>query len=120
LELKNPLLFSDNLVKQGKELYEIFCDHCHGEKGEGDGQMVKNEVFPAPPSYTAALKDLPEGKIFYTLHYGKGNMGSHASQISQTERWKIVYYVQKLQGKLAAPAASDSTAVAPADSLQVK
>ena len=41
-------------------------------------------------------------------------------QISQTERWKIVYYVQKLQGKLAAPAASDSTAVAPADSLQVK
>jgi len=120
LELKNPLPFSDNLVKQGKELYEIFCDHCHGEKGEGDGQMVKNEVFPAPPSYTAALKDLPEGKIFYTLHYGKGNMGSHASQISQTERWKIVYYVQKLQGKLAAPAASDSTAVAPADSLQVK
>lgn len=118
LELKNPLPFSDSLVKQGKELYDIFCDHCHGEKGEGDGQMVKNDVFPAPPSYTAALKDLPEGKIFYTIHYGKGNMGSHASQISQTERWKIVYYVQKLQGKLNAPAVADSAVVADTNALK--
>ena len=45
-------------------------------------------------------------------------MGSHASQISQTERWKIVYYVQKLQGKLDAPAAaSDSTAAVAKDSI---
>jgi hypothetical protein len=25
-------------------------------------------------------------------------MGSHASQLTQEERWKLVYYVQKLQG----------------------
>ena len=120
-ELKNPLHFSDTVLAQGKELFEIFCDHCHGAKGEGDGKMVQNDKFPAPPSYTAALKDLPEGQIFFTMHYGKGMMGSHASQISQAERWKIVYYVQSLQGKLAKPAASDSSSVAaPADSLQVK
>ncbi len=121
LELKNPLPlpFSDSIVKQGQELFEIFCDHCHGAKGEGDGKMVQNDKFPAPPSYTSALKDLPEGKIFYTIHYGKGNMGSHASQISQTERWKIVYYVQKLQGKLTAKTVADSSA-APVDSIPVK
>ena len=25
-------------------------------------------------------------------------MGSHSSQISQEDRWKLVFYVQKLQG----------------------
>ena len=25
-------------------------------------------------------------------------MGSHASQLTQEERWKLVYFVQKLQG----------------------
>jgi hypothetical protein len=44
------------------------------------------------------LKNLPEGKIFHTLTYGKGTMGSHASQLTQEERWKLVFYVQKLQG----------------------
>jgi mono/diheme cytochrome c family protein len=118
LELKNPLHFSDTVLTHGKELFEIYCDHCHGAKGEGDGKMVQNEKFPAPPSYTAGLKDLPEGKIFYTIHYGKGMMGSHASQLSQKERWKIVYYVQSLQGKLAKPATDSTSAMVPADSLK--
>jgi hypothetical protein len=25
-------------------------------------------------------------------------MGAHSSQLTQEERWKLVYYVQKLQG----------------------
>jgi hypothetical protein len=35
-------------------------------------------------------------------------MGSHASQLTQEERWKLVYYVQKLQGPKTV--AVDSTA----------
>ena len=120
LELKNPLHFSDTVLMEGKELFEIFCDHCHGAKGEGDGKMVQNDKFPAPPSYTAALRDLPEGKIFYTMHYGKGMMVSHASQLSQTERWKIVYYVQSLQGKLAKSTMDSTSVVAAADSTKGK
>ena len=33
------------------------------------------------------------------MTYGKGLMGSHASQLTKEERWKVVYYVQHLQGK---------------------
>ena len=37
--------------------------------------------------------------------YGKGMMGSHASQLSKEERWKVIRYVQTLQGpKETAPA----------------
>ena len=111
-ELKNPLEHADANLAEGKRLFEIFCIHCHGPQGQADGTIVANGKFPPPPHYNGdQLRDLPEGKMFHTLEYGKNMMGSHASQLTQSERWKIIMYVQQLQ-KLpeAAPAApSDST-----------
>jgi hypothetical protein len=43
------------------------------------------------------LKDLPEGKMYHTLTYGKGLMGSHASQLSQKDRWLVIEYIKVLQ-----------------------
>jgi mono/diheme cytochrome c family protein len=95
----NPIEYSDDVKKEGKALYGKFCIHCHGEKGDGQGSVVTNGGYPAPPSYQAALKDLPAGQIFYSVTYGKGLMGSHSSQLTKEERWKVVYHVQTLQGK---------------------
>ena len=58
--------------------------------------MVKGG-HPAPQAYNGPLKDLPEGKMFHTLTYGKGAMGSHASQLTKVERWKVIAFVKKLQ-----------------------
>ena len=111
----NPIPYSDAVKKEAKEIYGNFCIHCHGEKGDGQGPVVTNGGFPAIPSYTAQLKDLPAGQIFYSVTYGKGLMGSHASQLSKEERWKVVYHVQALQGKALSEAgtapAADTSAV---------
>jgi mono/diheme cytochrome c family protein len=96
---KNPIAFSDDVLKEGKVLYERFCIHCHGENGGGDGTIPGSGKYPPPPAYDGPLKDRTAGEIFYVITYGKGAMGSHASQVNKEERWKIVYYVQKLQGK---------------------
>jgi len=67
-------------------------------KGEGDGAVVNNGGYPPPPSYTGPLKDLPEGKVFHSLVYGKNvAMGSHASQLNKEERWLVAIYVKYLQ-----------------------
>lgn len=112
VELKSPVAMTEANVEKGKVIYVKFCQHCHGEKGAGDGGVVANGNYPPPPPYDgAALKDLPEGKIFHSLQYGKNvAMGSHASQLNKEERWLVTRYVQFLQngGKLtrepAAPA----------------
>jgi mono/diheme cytochrome c family protein len=96
-KLKNPIKFSKEALAEGKELYERFCDHCHGETGKGDGLVVTQGQHAAPGAYDGALKDLSVGKMFHTLTYGKGMMGSHASQMSKEERWKVIFYVQALQ-----------------------
>lgn len=97
--LKNPLLSSDVTLSEGKEIYTKFCTHCHGKEGKGDGLTVTAGGHPPPPAYDSqTLKNLPEGKMFHTITYGKNLMGPHASQLNVEERWKVIRYVQTLQG----------------------
>ncbi len=104
------------LIAEGKELYAIFCTHCHGEKGDGNGTLVQNEKFLGVPSYAAdRLPSITEGSIYHVITHGKNLMGSHASQITPEERWKIVNYVLKLRSDLAPKAAA-----APVDSTQTE
>ncbi len=113
LELKNPLPYTPENLAEGKRLYFNYCQACHGETGMGDGPVVQRNG-PVPPAYSSeALKNLPEGKMFHTIQYGKNMMGSHASQLTVTQRWKIIQYVQTLQKGAsadAAPATETTTA----------
>lgn len=115
LELHSPIAFSQENVDKGKVIYGKFCVHCHGEKGDGDGAVVTKGNHPPPQAYSGPLKGLSEGKMFHTITYGKGMMGSHASQLNKEERWTVIQYVKYLQngGKLTADAAA-----APADSAK--
>jgi len=104
IELKNPINRSMEVVEKGKILYSKFCVHCHGAKGDGDGILIMNEKFPPPPSYLTGvssgggtLLELPEGKMFHSITYGKNLMGSHASQLNAEERWMIIHYIKDLQ-----------------------
>lgn len=103
--LKMPIQFRDvekeALLAEGKELYSIFCVHCHGKKGDGNGILVEREKFLGIPSYGRdRLPDISEGSIYHVITYGKNLMGSHASQLSEEERWKIVNYVLHLRNEL--------------------
>lgn len=94
--VKSPLDSTKAIVDQGKILYGRYCQHCHGNKGMGDGLV--GQVYLGIPAYnTPAIKDKSEGHIFHVITMGKGRMNAHASQVSVTDRWKIVRYVQTLQ-----------------------
>lgn len=110
--LKMPVEFkTDEALADGKKLYTMFCNHCHGPKGDGNGHLVAIGKFPAVPDYKT--RDINEGTIYHVMMYGKNLMGSHASQLNNDERWKIVRYVQDLRGdNVVEVAPADSTATA--------
>lgn len=97
-ELRTPFPRTEETIAEGEVIYGKFCVHCHGKTGKGDGPVVSVGGHPPPNAYDKQLKDLPEGKLFHSVTYGKGVMGSHASQLNKEERWKVVHYVQTLQG----------------------
>ncbi len=112
---KNPFTFTkDEVDIQGQHLYKINCAICHGDKGDGQGHLVEIGKFPPPPTYlSGVLLTLPEGKRYHTVMYGKGLMGSYASQLDHRERWLVLEYVKTLQGDAGASApATDSTSTA--------
>ncbi len=88
-----------DLVK-GKELYGIYCAICHGNKGDGQGNLVKREKILGIPSYDDAGRAINEGSIYHTIYYGKNSMGSYANQLNNDERWQVVAYVLKLKADL--------------------
>jgi len=94
---KSPIPLTAENMAEGKQLFETFCIQCHGEKGAGDGSITKNGKYPPVPTY-ASRKGLPEGKMFHTITYGKGLMGSHAYILNQEERWLVIQHVKLLMG----------------------
>lgn len=113
--LSSPLTVNAAVEAEGKAIYDKMCIHCHGAKGDGQGTVkIKGDLFPVPSYYDAGHLPLSDGKMFHSITFGKGLMGSHASQLNQEERWKIIAYINKMQrdfgGEAAAPAAADSTA----------
>jgi mono/diheme cytochrome c family protein len=110
-ELENPLIATEDNISQGRYLYGIYCAICHGESGEGNGPIVQREKFPPPPTFfNDYMMTLPDGKMFYSVHFGKGLMGSYASQLSQEERWKVILYINKMQNDHAGAAPSPDEA----------
>ena len=101
-EVTNPVPLNEMNLAEGERLYSIYCMVCHGESGMGDGSITDGpfDPFPPPPAYSSnQLKDLPEGKMFHSVTYGKLNtyMPSYASQLNTEERWKVIHYIQTLQ-----------------------
>ncbi len=95
-----PSVFLEDVkgnVKEGKRLYNIMCQHCHGMKGQGDGGVVEVGDFNPPSPYNGAYKDRTLGTIFHVITFGKGAMGAHSSQLNKEERWKVAMYVRTLQ-----------------------
>jgi mono/diheme cytochrome c family protein len=96
--LKSPLDSLSLSEEKGKELYTIYCGICHGEKGDGKGNLVVKEKFLGVPNYKD--REITEGSVFHVITYGLNSMGSHANQLSQQERWQVTDYVLKLKSGL--------------------
>lgn len=103
LDTINPLTMTaenaESILKNGEKLYTSMCVHCHGEKGDGNGTMIQSGAYGdlgVVPAYKS-LDTLSEGKIFYSIFYGKGYMGAHGSLLNKKEIWTLVHYVRQFQ-----------------------
>ncbi|MCC6272636.1 MAG: cytochrome c [Deltaproteobacteria bacterium] len=112
-ELKNPVPFSPEALARGEKVYQNFCLICHGTTGQGDGPLIPK--YPNPPSLTGkTLMQYPDGRLYHIVTMGSGEMASYASQIRPEDRWKLVFYLRKLQGLEPGAESRPATESAPA------
>jgi len=120
--VKNPLPPLDaKKYLEAARLYQINCGICHGTNLDGNGPLFKGGDGPyiAKPATLVGdpvYEQMPEGKMFHSVTYGKGAMGSYASQLTTEQRWMIIHFVKEKQSLKAGgagatqAAAADSTA----------
>ncbi len=97
-QLKNPLTINTELLEEGRELYRVFCQNCHGENGDGKGSLHTSGKYIIPPAslVTPEFIAKPEGETYHVISVGWGVMGAHASLIRPEDRWKIVAFVEQV------------------------
>lgn len=98
--LTNPLDSTEVDFERGKVLYDIYCGVCHGDKGNGQGILVKREKILGIPSFDDVGRAITHGSTYHTVYYGKNAMGSYANQLNEEERWQVTSYVMKLKQDL--------------------
>lgn len=98
--LVSPLAAGEYDEAKAKELFTVYCAICHGDKGDGKGNLAKREKFAGVPTYNDPARGITEGSVFHVVTYGRNMMGSHANQLNQNERWQVARYVMKLKSEL--------------------
>jgi mono/diheme cytochrome c family protein len=107
-------------MKEAERIYLVNCAICHGTKLDGNGPLWKGGDGPFPAAPRNLMDDyskkLADGTIYHVIQYGKGQMGSYASQVRPEQRWWIIKYIRSKQGP--ATPATDSTSTKQTDSNQ--
>jgi len=101
----NPFPITDAGLARGKDLYNIYCGICHGEKGDGAGYLVRDDggVYPAGPANLISEEFIgtSEGRFYHSIMFGKNVMGSYADKLSYEERWQVIHHIRALQAAAA-------------------
>ncbi len=98
-----PIPLTRELLKRGRERFNIFCSPCHDRTGSGRGMVVRRGYQPPPSFHIDRLRDAPVGHFFDVMTNGLGAMPDYASQIEVSDRWAIAAYVKALQLSQNAP-----------------
>lgn len=104
-ERKNPVRFTDLSVDRGKKLFLNRCAMCHGNNGDGKGELVP--VFDVhPPDFTkaGALDKRTDGELFAIVGAGSEKMPSHRTPLEEKQVWDIVNFLRMVGGKIPAKA----------------
>ncbi len=117
-QVKNPLPpLAGKDSAEAARLFNINCAICHGADGKANGPLATKVGGVVNLTMDQFVK-MADGTMYHSIHYGKNNMGSYASQLSPHQRWQIIQYVRTLQPKAegaaaaAMPVAADSSSVA--------
>jgi mono/diheme cytochrome c family protein len=96
-----PIPVTRELMDAGRTRFEVYCAPCHGLLGDGVSP-VSSQMSLRPPPNLHKLKNPGPGHIYQVVTEGFGLMASYSAQLSPSERWAIVAYLEALRRSQAA------------------
>jgi mono/diheme cytochrome c family protein len=94
-ELVNPLAETPETIAEGEALYRTYCALCHGDGGDGDGELA-GHYRRMPPLTAPHVLNYPDGFVYAIVREGGRNMPRFGDALSVDERWALVHYLGTL------------------------
>lgn len=97
VQMANPVKPTSDSLAQGKKYYGYDCAMCHGETGDGKGEVAVSEKMNLK-NWTdpSSLKGKTDGELFYIIKNGKGQMPPEGDRVKANELWNMVNYIRSL------------------------
>jgi cytochrome c len=84
-------------IDNGKLIYSSQCTMCHGQSGDGKGDLASRLGYEMPDFTSAEVqKARTDGEWFYILSEGHGKMSGESERIRVNVRWDLVNYIRTL------------------------
>jgi len=95
---QNPIPLNEDVMKLGQARFNVYCSPCHDRTGSGQGIVNKREPTYKPGNLQDdRIRQMADGELFSVMTNGRRTMPSYRYQLSEQERWSVVYYVRALQ-----------------------
>ena len=95
----NPVKPTPESLAKAKKTYGIDCAMCHGENGDGKGDLASDIKNVTDFTNPEALKDRTDGELFYIIRKGKGDMPLEGERAKNDDVWGLVNYVRAFAKK---------------------
>ena len=95
----NPVKPTEESLAKGKKLYGFDCSMCHGNNGNGKGDMATDMKNVTDFTNPDALKNRTDGELFYVIRNGKGEMPPEGDRAKDQDIWNMVNYIRSLAKK---------------------
>ncbi|ACO34291.1 MULTISPECIES: cytochrome c [Acidobacterium] len=97
-DVVNPVKPTAASQAEAKKIYSWDCAMCHGDNGNGKGDLAVSEKLTLPDyREAAALKGVTDGQMFYAIRHGLGQMPPEDPQRANDETvWNLVIYLRSL------------------------
>ncbi len=93
----NPVKPTPESIAQGKKYYGYDCAMCHGNNGDGKGEVaIAEKLTLSNFSDSATLRNKTDGELFYVIKNGHGHMPPERIRLSPDELWNLVNYIRSL------------------------
>jgi mono/diheme cytochrome c family protein len=97
---ENPVKSSPEVLAAAKKVFGYDCAMCHGESGNGKGDLVESMSLKMKDWHDAAvLTGLSDGEIFDLIVKGKDKMVGEGDRLTPAKVWGLVHYVRTFAKK---------------------
>ena len=95
----NPVKPSPESLAKAKKTYKLDCAMCHGENGDGKGELAADMKNVTDFTKPDALKDKTDADLFQIIKKGKGDMPPEGDRAKTDDIWNLVNYVRAFARK---------------------